>query len=353
MAKPAVDAARRFDTLPSIFQRYRSPLNSSLRQSLSTDTLPVYRMLRYSMGWNDVEGTPIAATEGKALRPTLCLFACEATGGTIARGMSAAVALELVHHFSLVHDDIQDRDEMRHHRRTLWAVWGIPKAIVAGNTMRVVADRTLWQLLDEGVPHKAALEVALLLTEAYLQMIEGQYLDLAYEGRPDIGIDDYLGMIARKTGALIRCSLHIGAILGTQGEATAASFRECGRALGYVFQIRDDVLGIWGDEKLTGKPVGADIRRKKNSLPIVYAMSQAKGVEKEELLRIYQKEAPNARDVETVLSIMAGLKTQEFAQGLAAEHCERALAYIRSAELAQNAHGDIQEVARFLLVRER
>ncbi|MBM3933227.1 MAG: polyprenyl synthetase family protein [SAR202 cluster bacterium] len=353
MANPSVDAARRFDTLPSIFQRYRSPLRAALRRSLASDTLPVYRMLRYSMGWNDADGKPINATEGKALRPTLCLFGCEATGGTIERGMPAAVALELIHHFSLIHDDIQDRDETRHHRPTLWAMWGIPVALVAGNTMRVVADRTLWQLVGNGVPHRAALQVAALLTEAYLQMIEGQYLDLAYEGQPDISLDDYLGMISRKTGALIRCSLHVGAVLGAQDDTTAAAFRECGRSLGYVFQIRDDVLGIWGDEKLTGKPVGADIRRKKNSLPIVYAMSRARGAEKEELMRIYKKESPDSSDVDSVLGIMARLKTQEYAQSLAAENCERALGHIRDVALAPGFDSDINEVARFLLVRER
>ena len=108
-----------------------------------------------------------------------------------------------------------------------------------------------------------------------MEMIEGQYLDISFEGRHDIGMDDYRRMISRKTGALLRCSLNLGAAVGTDDAQTVAAFRESGRALGYVFQIRDDVLGVWGQEDVTGKPVGADIRRKKNSYPVVYAMENA------------------------------------------------------------------------------
>ena len=297
--------------LPGLFQRYRSDLTQGLRDCLSGNSSKVYDMLRYFMGWTDVEGNPTVAVGGTALRPTLCLFACEAVGGSVKQAMPAAVALELIHIFSLIHDDIQDRDEIRRHRPTLWAVWGIPKSLEAGNVLRVVADSSLRSLVSEGVTQSQALAGVNLLTQAYLEMIEGQYLDLSYEGRPDIGMQDYLTMISRKTGALIRCSLHLGAAIGTRDEATMASFRECGRALGYVFQIRDDYLGIWGDESSTGKPVGADIRRKKNSFPVVYAMSQAKGKDKAELQRVYELDEVDEDDVARVLEGMARVNARE------------------------------------------
>ena len=152
---------------------------------------------------------------------------------------------------------------------------GKPKALVSGNVLRVVADTALQRLTDEGLSPERALTAVGLLAESYLEMIEGQYMDLSFEGRHDVGQSDYLGMISRKTGALIRCSLNLGAVVGTDDSGTAAAFRKCGRALGFVFQIRDDLLGIWGEEELTGKPVGADIRRRKSSYPVVCALEAA------------------------------------------------------------------------------
>ena len=340
------------DELPGMLQRYRTHISEALRFSLSKDDTPVYDMLRYNMGWVDIEGNPCAATEGKALRPTLCLFGCEATGGSINKAMPAAIALELIHSFSLIHDDIQDHDETRHHRPTLWAKWGVPKALVAGNILRVVADTSLQRLVDEGVGIDQALTVVGMLTEAYLEMIEGQYLDISYEGRPDIAIDDYLNMISKKTGALIRCAVNLGAVIGTRDETTIEAFRVFGRSLGYVFQIRDDVLGVWGNEETTGKPVGADIRRKKNSLPVVYAMSQADPEDKQLLDCIYQKEQLSDDDVSAVLNVMERVNVKGYAQKLAQEHSDIALEALAGVELAPDMRRETEDLVHFLLVRQ-
>ena len=352
LTKPALGiAVDRVEPLPDVFHRYKSTISSALRKSLDTENLAVYRMLRYSMGWSDVQGNPRVATEGKALRPTLCLFACEAAGGPVRKALPAAVSLELIHNFSLIHDDIQDRDETRHHRPTIWAVWGEPRALVAGNTLRAIADMSLWRLVDEGVTFHEALKIVALLTEAYLEMIEGQYLDISYEGRPDISIAEYLNMISKKTGALIRCALNLGALIGTRDDSTVRAFHDCGRSLGYVFQIRDDVLGIWGDEEATGKPVQADIRRKKNTLPIVYAMSQARGKDNQTLLDIYHGATVGDREVASVLDIMERVGAQEYAQNLAAEHHHQALEALSSVELAPEIRRNMEDLAQFLLVR--
>ena len=338
--------------LPGIFRRYRARISDALHSSLSAGDLRVYDMLRYYMGWVDVDGNPCVATEGKALRPTLCLFACEASGGSVREAVPIAAALELIHNFSLIHDDIQDRDETRHHRPTLWSVWGIPEALVAGNVLRVIADVSLERLEDEGVEPERALASVGLLTEAYLEMIEGQHMDISYEGRPDIGMQDYLTMISRKTGALIRCSMNLGAVIGTHDESTVDAFRACGKSLGYVFQIRDDVLGVWGDEAVTGKPVGADIQRKKNSFPVVYAMSEASDGDRRTLIDIYRQEDITDGDVERVLHIMDGIGVKDHAQSLAAQHCERALEAVGSVALAPGTRQELEELAHFLLVRE-
>ena len=338
--------------LPGIFRRYRARISDALHSSLSAGNLRVYDMLRYYMGWVDVDGNPCVATEGKALRPTLCLFACEASGGSVREAVPIAAALELIHNFSLIHDDIQDRDETRHHRPTLWSVWGIPEALVAGNVLRVIADVSLERLDHEGVEPDRALASVGLLTEAYLEMIEGQHMDISYEGRPDIGMQDYLTMISRKTGALIRCSMNLGAVIGTRDEATVDAFRACGKSLGYVFQIRDDVLGVWGDEAVTGKPVGADIQRKKNSFPVVYAMSEASDDDRRTLIDIYRQEDITDGDVETVLHIMDGIGVKDHAQSLAARHCDRAMEAVSSVELAPGTRRELEELSHFLLVRE-
>lgn len=353
LTNPVLDmAVKPQTTLPPVFQRYRQDVGSALRESLSTQDSSVYSMLRYNMGWSDTNGEPISATEGKTLRPTLCLLACEAVGGQVEQALPAAASLELIHNFSLIHDEIQDRDEIRHHRPTLWSVWGDAKALVAGNVMRVVADTTMHQLLDVGVAFSNIVMVTKVLTQAYLEMIEGQYLDMSYEGRTDITVDNYLVMIAHKTGALIRSPMHVGAIIGTDDDTTIEAFRECGRSLGYVFQIHDDVLGIWGDEQTTGKPVGADVRHKKNSIPIVHAMSQAQGIQKQALQRIYHQELVDDGDVEVVLDIMDGLGTQQYARNLAHEYCDVGMQQLAGVEISPRARNDIEELSQFLLIRE-
>ena len=353
MATPPLSTAdARAIDLPGMFHRYRAPITGALRLALPEHEAPVYQLLRYYMGWVDVDGNPWVATEGKALRPTLCLFACEASGGETYNAMPAAVALELIHNFSLIHDDIQDGDETRHHRATLWPVWGMPKAMVAGNVLRVMADKCLEGLMDHGLEPDRALEAVGLLTEAYLEMIEGQYLDISFEGRHDISMDEYLAMISRKTGALIRCSVNLGALIGSRDMATVAAFRECGVSLGHVFQIRDDLLGVWGDEETTGKPVGADIRRKKNSFPLVYAMAVAEGKDKQVLVDIYGQEHLADNDVATVLDVMEHVNVREQGESLAAQKGRRALDALTDVELGPEARRELEELVHFLLVRQ-
>ncbi len=338
--------------LPAVFHRYRPEIGAALRKGLSDDPLPIYQMLRYSMGWSDMFGNPITATEGKALRPTLCLLACEATGTPAKTAMPAAVSLEFIHDFSLIHDEIQDLDDVRHHRPTLWVIWGKAKALVAGNALRAIADQSLQCLLDGGLSPRAALDINALLTAAYLEMIEGQYLDLYFEGRTDIELPEYMGMIARKTGALIRCSLVIGATIGTLDTVVIEAFRRFGDSLGLVFQVRDDLLGVWGEEESTGKPVGADLRRKKNTFPVVYTMSKARDRDRDILRQIYSQETVSDQDVAIALEIMESVGARSYAQDLASEHCERAISALSTVELDHRAMKDFREIANFLLIRE-
>ena len=339
--------------LPSIFNRYEEVIQGALKSHLEGDRGSVYNLVRYYMGWADEKGDPVEAMTGKAVRPTLCLFGCEAVGGSVSQAVPAAVSIEFIHNFSLIHDDIQDEDETRHNRKTIWAVWGKPKALVAGNVLRVVADTALQRLTDEGLEAARALTAVSLLTESYLEMTEGQYMDLSFEGRRDIGQQDYLSMISRKTGALIRCSLNLGAVVGTDDSATAAAFRECGRALGYVFQIRDDLLGVWGEEEVTGKPVGADIRRKKGSYPIVCALEAADEHDAQVISDIYEKPEIEDRDVASVLEVMERIGVRDNAQAEANWWADAAMRSLEHVELSAESRREIEEFTHFLLVRDR
>ena len=344
------------DSIPTILKAYREIIDNALRGSLADESLPVYAMLRYCMGWSDCEGEKVNGITGKAVRPSLCMFACESTGGDAKYAVPAAVALELIHNFSLIHDEIQDHDEIRHHRDTLWKVWGVPKALVAGNILRVVADKALEPLYQLGRPE--AMEIGRnLVTEACLEMIEGQYLDISFEGRLDISQDEYIGMISRKTGALIRCSVNLGSYIGSVytsdalGVERVSRFREVGEHLGYAFQIRDDILGVWGREEDTGKQVGLDIRRKKNSLPIVHALATADKKELVVLKKIYSKDVVSDNDVERVLDILKSLGSQKHAEDLAFQYCELAIKVLDTIDIDTKSRGEMEDLIKFLLVR--
>ena len=232
-------------------------------------------------------------------------------------------------------------------------MWGINKALVAGNVLRIVADRSMEMMkIDEGKDAERVVKGVELLTEACLEMIEGQYMDISFEGRIDITLDQYMAMISRKTGALIRCSLQLGAAMGTENSATLETFRKTGTSLGFVFQIRDDILGIWGEEKSTGKPVGIDILRKKNSLPIVHAMDKADKKGRELLREIYSLEHPGEQEVAAVLEIMEQAGTRDYAQKLAYEYEGKALKLFSQTRLSDSHQLDFGVLARFLAVRQ-
>jgi len=345
--------ARR-DQLPSFFARYQPLVSSGLRSELASQPLPLYDTLRYHMGWTDEHGRPASFSGGKGLRPALCLLSCEAAGGLPERALPAAVALEFVHNFSLIHDDVQDKDRTRHGRPTVWAVWGIPTAVVAGNAMLKVADRAVSRLAAAGVGQRAALEAGEALAQGYLRMMEGQYLDIAYESRPSITVQEYLDMIERKTGALIETAVYLGPLVAAAGppdRALAEGLKKVGWELGRVFQIRDDILGVWGGPK-TGKPVGADIQRKKKSLPAVHALNTAAGPAGRELHAIYAKPVLGGDDVERVLEVMSSLHTKDYCQKMAEERWRQGLCVIKSLQLARRTARDFEDLGEFLLVRE-
>jgi geranylgeranyl diphosphate synthase type I len=339
--------------LPDLFARYRTELNEYLRTTLPKSSPALLcRMMHYHLGWEDEQGRPLAEGAGKALRPTLCLWACQAMGGDWRTALPAAAALELVHNFSLVHDDIQDGDKERRHRPTVWSLWGQPQAINAGDSLLILGHLVMLRLEERGVAPAKVIEACRVLDEACLTMIKGQCLDIGFEGDQEVSVEAYLDMIAKKTGVLLGASLHLGALVAVDDEPTVSRFARCGYLLGLAFQIRDDILGVWGAADVIGKPVAADIRRRKKCLPVVYAMAVAQAEEREQLLRLYSQGAPSDEDVGTVLQLLDSHRAYDYCQQMAQERIEQALAELAPVDMEPTARHELEAVARFLLERE-
>ena len=338
--------------LESMWQRFRVDLETELRFAVGSASLPMYDMMRYHLGWTDAQGNPQSTTVGKRLRPILCLLTCQSVGGDWRQALPAAAAVELVHNFSLIHDDIQDASPERRGRATVWHIWGQPQAINVGDGMHALALSSLLRLEEGGVPHHKVVRAARILGEASLKLCEGQYLDISYENRLDIGINDYLEMIGSKTAALFRCSLEIGALLGTADESLLARLKLFGHDLGMTFQVHDDMLSIWGDERTTGKPNTSDILMKKKTLPIVYALEKSRGADREKLWQIYQKKTVTQIDVEDVMKILNRLDAQGFVQGTSEKFFRQAISELNTADIPQSAKEELKIIATFLLRRQ-
>ena len=246
----------------------------------------------YHFGWVEASGAPArSGSGGKALRPTLTLLAALACGGEPKDAVPGAVAVELVHNFSLVHDDVMDGDVTRRHRPTAWAVFGVPAAVLAGDAMLTLAIDVL-QRVDPGGFAAAATAC---LTDAVAELVAGQSADMAFETRSDVTIAEGLAMAAAKTSALLRSSATIGALAAEADDAQAALLAAFGAHLGHAFQLVDDLLGIWGDPESTGKPALADLRSRKKSLPVLSALASP-SAEGGQLRALYARPEPFADD---------------------------------------------------------
>lgn len=337
-------------SLPAAFGRYRSELESELRGIFDGRSSPLYGMLKYHLGWLDEKGKEISGFSGKGLRPTLCMVSCEALGGNPAVAAPVAAAIELVHNFSLIHDDIQDNDSERRHRPTVWSLFGKPQAINAGTTMHILANMAVRRLDKFGIPVERQDKIRGILDEASLSLIEGQYLDISFEERFDITVSEYLDMIERKTAALIECSVECGAILANADEESVAVMHDIGNNLGLAFQIRDDILGIWGDEKDTGKP-GSDIYHRKKSLPIVNILVEGSSEQKNVLEKIYKADVMGEQEVNTILKILESIGAQDHAQEMVDRFSARAIEMLCRVPLEPAGRQDFREIAAFLAQR--
>ncbi|PAU44315.1 dimethylallyltranstransferase [Streptomyces albireticuli] len=280
-AIPAVDTAG----VNALLERGRTLATPVLRAAVDRLAPPMDTVAAYHFGWIDAEGRPAHGDGGKAVRPALALLSAEAAGAPPETGIPGAVAVELVHNFSLLHDDLMDGDEQRRHRDTVWKVYGPEQAILVGDALFALANEILLELgtVEAGRATRR-------LTTATRKLIDGQAQDISYEHRERVTVEECLEMEGNKTGALLACAVSIGAVLGGADDRTADTLEAYGYHLGLAFQAVDDLLGIWGDPEATGKQTWSDLRQRKKSLPVVAALA-AGGPASERLAEILAADA--------------------------------------------------------------
>src|SRR5947209_1227091 len=262
---------------------------------------PFYGMMLYHLGLEAERGP-----SGKRLRPVLCTLIYEALTGDARRVLPAAAAIELLHNFTLIHDDIEDQDPARHHRPAVWSVWGVPQAINAGDGMFAVSRLAAQRL--RGFPAERVLEFTALLDGACVRVCEGQFLDIAFETRTDVTLERYRAMAARKTGALFAAAAEGAAVLASDDRSLRELLGRFGEAFGQAFQAHDDLLGIWATTERTGKIEMNDLTKRKKTLPVVLGFERAQGKTRERLAALFAPAAPlSSESVEQIREILDDL----------------------------------------------
>jgi len=314
---------------------------------------PLYEMLAYHLGIDGKSGP-----QGKRMRPLLGLLAYQSLTGDYRPALPGAAAVELGHNFSLVHDDIEDADAERRHRPTLWAIWGVPLAINAGDALFALSRLALYRLLEDGFSERRVLALMRVYDETCLALCEGQYLDITFERQAEVSVEAYLEMIGKKTAALVGASVQAGAILATDDTEVVEAYRRFGYDLGMAFQMADDVKGSFWSSAESGKPMAGDVRKRKKTLPIVWAMEHASEPDRERLAAVYR--APDGAlsdgvepvgddEVVEVLEILERSGAREHTLTEARRYRDLALAHVDRLPCIDDRKADLAELVRSVI----
>ena len=324
-------------------QQFFPAIEIELREIVSLvngqDMEELYAMMAYHMGWEG-EGAGPEAT-GKRIRPILVLLTNSAAGGIWEKALPAAAAVELVHNFSLIHDDIEDNSPLRRGRPTVWKKWGIAQAINTGDAMFTLAHLAL-QRLNTGCSAATVIEASRILQNTCLKLTQGQHLDITYESHGSLTQESYWLMIGGKTAALLAACTELGALVAETQPDQRYAYRDFGYSLGLAFQVQDDLLGIWGDSALTGKSAESDLTTGKKSLPVLYGLSQ-----NGEFAQRWAQGEITADEVPFLAAQLEAEGARKYTQDTANQLTEEALSALKSAR----PQGEAGEALRLLAMR--
>ncbi len=331
------------EMLPAIEHELKDVLESHAPEPADE----LYAAMQYHFGWRDSSFSPVDSYGGKRIRPILCLLACAAAGGDWRHALPAAAGVELIHNFSLIHDDIEDSSATRRGQPTIWKLLGIPKAINVGDSMFALAHIALMRLVRRSVPPEALVRIFERFDYTCLWLTEGQHADMSFEEQADVSVDDYLEMIRRKTAVLLATSTEIGALVGGSDSRRAERFRQFGIELGLAFQIKDDILGIWGDEVTIGKSAASDIVTRKKTMPVLFGLQESAA-----LRELYAQPDTSPQFAGQAVALLNEVGAMEFAQQRVAQHSSGALTHLEGAEPAGEAGRALLELTHTLLGRD-
>ena len=316
------------ELLPVIEERLKSFL-AGTDFGLSTE---LGDMLIYHMGW-DTSG-PKHSSGGKRLRPLLTLLCHGAFDNDLERAFPGAVAVELLHNFTLIHDDIEDNSPLRHNRPTLWKKWGLAQAINAGDALFSLAQTAILSL-EETCGLEVTLNAARQMNAAFLHLTRGQYLDIAFETAPNVNVDTYLDMVAEKTAALIAFAASLGGLTLKQDFSVLERLSEYGKMLGLAFQIQDDLLGIWGNPNITGKSAASDLQTHKKSLPVLFGLAHSP-----EFYSVWSNENPTDSDVQTMSALLESCGARDYTSRMAKQATDQAFQALNELFTQRNRYSD-------------
>lgn len=337
--------SERVAVVSDVMSRGRRLVDPALQSTLRRLHPELRHAAEYHLGFVEADGTP-AAGRGKGIRPALALLSAEAIGSRPHVGVPGAVAIELVHNFSLLHDDIIDGDRQRRHRPTVWALFGVGQAILVGDALQTLAHQVL---LDVRSPSGAA--AADVLAAAVEHMIAGQADDMALESAERVDVEECTRMVAGKTGALLSAAAALGAVLAGGDQRSVDALREFGAELGLSFQAVDDILGIWGDPRVTGKPVGSDLTSKKKTLPVAFAMA-ASPEAAEELAGMFRNGELGDAAVRRATAVIEQAGGRDATEEYASHHLALALRALEVEGLEPRVTSDLGRVAEYVCERE-
>jgi geranylgeranyl diphosphate synthase, type I len=334
--------------VPASLSGVRGMVEPSLRAAVDRLNPQMRRVAAYHMGWIEVDGQPADGGGGKALRPALALLSARAAGVPAETGVPGAAAVELVHAFSLLHDDIMDGDRTRRHRPAAWTVFGSSAAILGGDALLSLSVDVL---LEQGT--RGGYWAARCLTAAAQRLIAGQSLDLEFEERRDVTLDECLQMSDDKTAALLACSCSIGAMLAEAPADLVTALTDFGGQLGVAFQLIDDLLGIWGSPEVTGKPVLSDLRSRKKSLPVVAALTSQTDAAGELAALMFQPDPLSEDDLRRAALLVEEGGGRAWAEAEAERRLGEAADRLKGAEMPDAVRDEFLDLTRFVTARDR